>query len=256
MLLMSSLAICILVVHIGFDRIPQPASYHDFADTRQLSTMPNWANVLSNLPFILIGAWFMHQVFTRSHAELLVNQSDFEDVLWMFFGFCLIGIGLGSSYYHLHPTTERLFWDRLPISLAFMTLFTSVISERISERLGRMSFMPLLTLSVVSVFWWSLTESQGHGDLRLYGVTQFYPLLVLPIMIWRCAPRYTHGVMLIHAMGWYVVAKIVEVYDIGIYSWTGHFVSGHTLKHLFAGMAILLITQMVLKRAPVTSMRV
>ena len=254
-LLIGSLVMCILLVHIGLDRIPQPSSYHNFADTRQLSTIPNWANVLSNLPFILIGGWFMYQIFTRSYAELLANQSGFEDALWMFFGFCIMGIGLGSSYYHLHPTTERLFWDRLPISLTFMTLFTAVISERISERLGRMVFMPLLMLSVSSVFWWSYSEYLGDGDLRLYGVTQFYPLLALPIIIWRCAPRYTHGVMLMHAMGWYLFAKIVEINDFLIYSWTGQLVSGHTLKHMFAGVALILITHMVLQRVPVTRIR-
>ena len=37
--------------------IPQWSSYHDFADRRTWFAVPNAADVLSNLPFLLIGAW-------------------------------------------------------------------------------------------------------------------------------------------------------------------------------------------------------
>ena len=36
--------------------IPQDQSYHQFADQRALLGMPNFWNVASNLPFIVIGA--------------------------------------------------------------------------------------------------------------------------------------------------------------------------------------------------------
>ena len=36
--------------------IPQDQSYHQFADQRALLGMPNFWNVVSNLPFIVIGA--------------------------------------------------------------------------------------------------------------------------------------------------------------------------------------------------------
>src|SRR5262249_49081440 len=36
--------------------IPQSLAYHDFADRRSLLGLPNALNVLSNLPFLLVGA--------------------------------------------------------------------------------------------------------------------------------------------------------------------------------------------------------
>ena len=35
--------------------IPQPAEYHDFADQRGLAGIPHFWNVVSNLPFAIIG---------------------------------------------------------------------------------------------------------------------------------------------------------------------------------------------------------
>jgi hypothetical protein len=36
--------------------IPQDPSYHQFADQRTLLGIPNFWNVVSNLPFVLVGA--------------------------------------------------------------------------------------------------------------------------------------------------------------------------------------------------------
>jgi hypothetical protein len=38
-----------------YGRIPQPATYHAFADTRMLLRIPNALNVLSNVPFLFVG---------------------------------------------------------------------------------------------------------------------------------------------------------------------------------------------------------
>ena len=38
-------------------RIPQPPDYHNFADQRAYFGMPNFLNVASNLPFLLVGLW-------------------------------------------------------------------------------------------------------------------------------------------------------------------------------------------------------
>ena len=35
----------------------QPLWYHDFADQRCLLCIPHMLNVVSNLPFVLVGAW-------------------------------------------------------------------------------------------------------------------------------------------------------------------------------------------------------
>jgi hypothetical protein len=43
---------------------------------------------------------------------------------------------VGSGYYHLAPDNESLFWDRLPMTIAFMGLVSSQIVDRINIRAG------------------------------------------------------------------------------------------------------------------------
>jgi hypothetical protein len=51
------------------------------------------------------------------------------------------------------------------------------------------------------------------------------------------APKYTGTLYWIVAAALYALAKVLEHFDDAIYS-IGHFVSGHTLKHLVAAAAI------------------
>jgi len=69
--------------------IPQPQSYHDYADRREWHGIPYAANVLSNLPLALVGA-----------AGLLRGNSSPSRKL-MHAG--LVAAALGSAYYHLRP---------------------------------------------------------------------------------------------------------------------------------------------------------
>src|SRR4051812_44951825 len=64
--------------------IPQDQSFHDFADTRTLFGIPNVWNVISNLPFIAVG------------AVGLAQCRDDTATTAIFFGIFLIGFG--SSY--------------------------------------------------------------------------------------------------------------------------------------------------------------
>jgi hypothetical protein len=38
-------------------RIPQSLDYHHFADQRPLLNLPNFGDVISNLPFAIVGIW-------------------------------------------------------------------------------------------------------------------------------------------------------------------------------------------------------
>src|SRR2546423_10618014 len=88
--------------------IPQDQSYHLFADRRTLLGVPNFWNVVSNLPFIAVGA-----------AGLWHVRGD-PGALVLFIGIFLTGFG--SSYYHLSPDDGTLFWDRLPMTLFFSAI--------------------------------------------------------------------------------------------------------------------------------------
>ena len=109
--------------------IPQDQSYHHFADQRTLLGVPNFWNVISNLPFIAVGAAGLRR-FHRDPATFVI-----------FLGIFLTGFG--SSYYHWNPSDSTLFWDRLPMTLCFMAILAVVVEERISARLGATLLWPL-----------------------------------------------------------------------------------------------------------------
>jgi ceramidase len=211
--------------------IPQDQSYHQFADQRALLGMPNFWNVVSNLPFIVIGAIGLAQ-FHRDAVTLV-----------LFGGIFLTGFG--SSYYHWSPSDSTLLWDRLPMTLAFMAILAAAIEERVDAQAGRLLLWPLLVLGIVSLMVW-----RWRDDLRLYAWVQFYPCLALPVLFVLCRPKYTGVSWWVIAAVLYVLAKVMEYTDRAIYL-AGSIVSGHTIKHLAAGAACYAILRYYQTRQPI-----
>src|SRR5262249_39117387 len=125
----------------------------------------------------------------------------------------------GSAYYHLAPDDARLFWDRLPMTVAFMSLFAVVLGERLGPGGGAAMFVRRLAVGAYSVLYWRLTD-----DLRMYYYVQFYSLLALPLMLLLFPARYTATADLVVALGWYVLAKMLEEADARIFERTDHVV--------------------------------
>jgi len=224
--------------------VPQPAGYHHFADARTLWGIPNALNVLSNIPFLLLGIWGLRALGRANFSDSRERMS---------YGVLFAGVALtafGSAYYHWMPNNDRLVWDRLPITVGFMGIFAAMISERVSLRPGRALLWPLVALGVASVAYWHWTELQGAGDLRWYLLVQLYPLLAIPLLMAAFVPRYTAGRYVLLAIALYVVAKGFELADAPVFA-TLHYISGHTLKHLAAAGASACLVQMVAVRSPI-----
>ena len=112
--------------------MPQPIAYHNFADHRHAYGIENFLDVISNLGFLLAGIIGLFIVFSgRAHFEFAGERWPFA----VFFVGVLL-TALGSGYYHLAPDNETLFWDRLPMTIAFMGLVASQI-VRPHQRAGR-----------------------------------------------------------------------------------------------------------------------
>jgi hypothetical protein len=225
------MAVALIVISIVFARgpIPQDPSYHLFADQRTIFGIPNGMNVLSSMAFIIVGAWGI--IFLLSLQKQGGMTTLLLEYLLFFLGIFLSGIG--SSFYHYRPGNASLVWDRLPMTMAFMAFLCSMISERIDRRAGAIMLTPLLAMGAFSVGYWAWSESVGRGDLRLYAVVQFLPLILLPLILilFKAARSYSVPVWSLAAM--YVLSKILEHFDQSVYAVTG-FVSGHTLKHVLA----------------------
>ena len=155
--------------------------------------------------------------------------------------------GAGSCYYHLEPNNETLFWDRLPMTISFMSLIAAQIVDRVDVRAGLLALVPMLLVGVASVVYWIVTERQGRGNVMPYAVLQAYSVIVLLQLAALHPSRYTHGNAIFAVFAGYVLAKVFEHFDREIFEWTGA-VSGHTLKHVAAGVAGLPVVWMLWRR--------
>jgi uncharacterized membrane protein YidH (DUF202 family) len=220
--------------------IPQDPAYHFLADARTCLGVSNFGNVVSNLAFLLVGAaaWLWCRKHLHSGARLS----------WTVF---FIGVALvfcGSSYYHWSPNDDTLVWDRLPMTVAFMGLFAALVSEHLGPQFERPVLIPALVLGAASVFWWRHT-----GDLRVYVWVQAAPLLAIPFVLAMFPARYTQRVYLLYGLGFYALAKVAELYDEKLYTLTSSLISGHTLKHLLAALAPLMLLVMLQRRQAAAS---
>ena len=245
--LVVGLAVAGIVAAAVLPPIPQDPAYHRFADPRTLHGIPNALNVLSNAPFVLAGVAGLG-LLQPGRAAFVDGRERWPYAVF-FAG--LVLTAFGSAWYHLEPGNVRLVWDRLPLAVTIMGLFAAAIAERISVRAGVALLAPLVALGLFSVLYWHAGEMHGRGDLRLYGLVQFYPMLAVPLLMALFPPRYTRAADLGVAVGIYAGAKVFEVLDGAILA-AGHVVSGHTIKHIFVALAGYQVARMLRARAPLT----
>jgi len=201
--------------------IPQLQNYHDFADSRPWLGIAHAGDVLSNIPFALVGLW-----------ALAKRRST---LAWTVFDVALVLTALGSSYYHLAPGDARLVWDRLPIALACAALLVAVYGRTDAPRYTTLRLAALCAFAIASVEWWRRT-----GDLRPYLLLQGAPLVLVPLWQWRARVPSRERVLFALAIAGYVIAKLFEAIDRATFETLG-VVSGHTLKHLFAAAGAYVI---------------
>lgn len=241
-LLLGGLAVFIACGLLLVDPIAQNPSYHHFADTNPWAFIPNWQNVLSNLPFAIVGLMGLRFVVRNRSTD---QQHVSQHLGWatMFTG--VFFTAMGSAYYHWRPDNFGLFWDRLPMTIGFSGFFASIIGERVGTRSFAILFWPLMFLGLGSVIYWLITESHGYGDLRPYVFVQFFPLFAIPIMIVLFPPRYSHSYLIILALTCYGMAKVFEDLDEEIWKMSDHWISGHAIKHLWAAFGCYLLLVML-----------
>jgi len=223
--------------------VPQSVAYHDFADHRTMFGVANFLDVSSNLGFLLVGLAGL-VVVLHPHARF-----EFGCERWPYavFFLAMLLTALGSGYYHLAPDNERLFWDRLPMTIAFMALISAQVVDRIHVRGGLILLPLMLLVGVASVVYWRATERTGHGNVMPYGVLQGYSVLGLLLIALLQPSRYTRGNDVYWVFAAYMLSKLLEFFDRGFLA-LGHVLSGHTLKHLAAAVAGVVICRMLMRR--------
>lgn len=229
--LLLVVALGAIVIVAMADPVAQDPLYHLFADRRSMAGIANFMNVMSNLPFLVVGILGWRVIAANNETVTPTTK-----LAWNVFFFGIALTAFGSGYFHLEPNNDTLVWDRLPMTIGFMSLVSLVISEYFSPQLGQRLLVPLLLVGIGSVAYWAYTESIGSGDLRPYAIVQFLPMLLIPLTIVLYRKRSDLGRYIGWMIGFYIAAKIAEQLDGNLYA-IGDVMSGHSLKHLLASLA-------------------
>jgi hypothetical protein len=238
--LAGAISIGFLLAAVLVAPMPQPLSYHAFADCRTLFGVVNFFNVVSNVPFLIGGVLGLRLIW--SGRVTFIDPREQLPYLVFFLGAVLTCFG--SAYYHGAPDNARLVWDRLPMTLGFAGLVAATVSERVDPKLGRLALWPLLLLGMFTVIYWYGSELRGAGNIIPYGAYQVWSVLIIVLLLLAYpARRYSHGALLGWAAAWYGLAKVFETFDLQIYRLLGSSLSGHTIKHVLASFAVFAIVR-------------
>ena len=156
--------------------------------------------MFSNLPFLfvaIIGLFFVYIIRTKVPSVSLA---------WIIFFLSILFVAIGSSYYHLNPTNNTLTWDRLPMSIGFMTIFALVLADYIHPNIETWLLIPMCLLGIFSVYIWHQTD-----DLRLYAWVQFCTLSILALVFLLYRPNTFRTKYLVYAFIFYALSKLWSI---------------------------------------------
>ena len=234
-----------------------PEAVSVFADDRGWHSLPNAMDVLSNLPFLVIGVLGLRRLRRLDRPALAAapivgladepvsialnqRQGNSLDCAWLFFA-GLIACAAGSVFYHLQPDLLRLAADRAGMAIAFAGLIGFAVCDRVSQRAGWTAAWLTLAGGLLAVAVWFET-----GNVAPWATVQFGGMaLVLILALTKPSPEGAGAVGL--KLGWviffYALAKVFELSDHAVYEATHHIVSGHSVKHLTAALSGLPVLQ-------------
>jgi hypothetical protein len=245
--LLAAVSACFVLAAILVPALPQPLSYHLFADCRTIWSVPNFFNVASNVPFLIGGVLGLVQVY-RGDGRFIDPR---EQLPYLVFFLGAVLTCFGSAYYHAAPDNARLVWDRLPMTLGFAGLVSAAAAERVEPKLGLRALWPLLAIGLATVLYWYGTERAGAGNLIPYAAYQAWTIAIIVLLIAAFpARRYSHGSLLVWSAVLYGIAKVFELLDLQVYRALDRTLSGHTIKHLFAAAAVFAIVRQMRVRRP------
>jgi len=224
--------------------LPTPAmALADFADARPWHGLANAMDVLSSLPFALLGLWGLLRLRgldgLRCHAP-----GSTLDCTWLFFVGLLL-TAAGSAFYHQQPDALRLAADRAGMTVAFAGLIGLAACERVSQRAGWALAWVTLGGGLLAVGVCAET-----GNVLPWTLVQFGGLALVSWLAMLRPVAGAAGLRLAVVIACYATAKGFELADHAIYELSGQLVSGHTLKHLVAAAAAGPVLRMASRLRP------
>lgn len=228
---------------------PQRPDYHKFAGDVPHWGIPNFANVASNLAYLIPGLMGLHLVSAKlMDGATFIEPREALPFYVVFAG--AVVLAFGSGFYHLAPDNFTLVADRLTMTIGFMGVLSFIIAERIDVGWGLKLLPGLLALGLFSVIVWIFPETRdpaSEGDLRFYGLVQYLPLALIPAILCLFPARYSGVKYIWWTLLCYGAAKGFEHWDDEVWGLLEP-LSGHTLKHLISGLGIYLLVLYIQKR--------
>jgi hypothetical protein len=215
-------------------------SFHRYADARAIFGIPYFGDVISNLPFVLVG---LAGLFAARRVVGLPRG-----LVALFFA-GILGIGVGSGVYHVHPMDETLAFDWLPIVLSLGWLSALLLADRVDRRAGRIAAVVLPLAAIASVvWWWAGGGTSAGGDMRWYAFLQLLFVALVPVILLLYPRGHLDRTYLLLGVGCFILARVVHSVDHDVLAVTG--ISGHTMKHLVAALAAFFVLRAVRRACP------
>ena len=233
-----------IAVAITYGPIPQPQDYHDFADDREFIGIPNALDVMSNLVIIypgIVGLAFVHE--RRKNPQVPDDETSIH--ITLFAGMILTFAG--SVWFHLDPNDSTMLWDRLGMSIIIGSCISLIINDLWDRGLAGKIHIPIIVASIISVVWWPVFD-----DLRVYFIVKHHPFILFPILVVFGTKLYDKISGYYWGLSMFVLATIFEFEDEAIFQITG-FISGHTLKHIAAGIGLWFLMVMIRDRTSIST---
>ena len=199
--------------------VAQPGHLHGFVDQRSWWEIACAMDVLSNLPFALLGLMGLVCLFSHRRRIPLAQRGL---VTLFFIGLAVTAVA--SSWYHSQADDAGLAIDRLGMVVAFAGLLGLAAADRISARAGVALGLAVLVLGPLSVAVWF-----ASGNVLAWAALQFGGMA---LVLWLIVI--------------YAVAKIFEQADEAVYALSSQLVAGHSIKHVVASFAALPVIAAIL----------
>ena len=244
LVILVAVALAMAGIALLLPPITQPLAYHNFAEQRTILGIPHFGDLVSNIAYAIVALLGFVFLVSRDSRAVLAR---FEERLPYIVFFAAIGaVAIGSAYYHAAPTNQTLFWDRLPIIVAFTTMLAAFLADRNHTRADTLVMLPLaVTLGVASLLYWRVGEAGGEGDLRFYYLVQAFAFVLIPLICILFRGRHTNGRFVLYILLLYGAALACEQLDSHIFQALGGIVSGHTIKHILSALAIYMVVPML-----------
>jgi hypothetical protein len=198
---------------------------HPFVDARTFWGIPNALDVLSNAPLSLAGLWGL--LALRGRALPAATQTAAQ----VFFAGLLL-TGLGSAFYHWAPDAAGLVLDRLGMAVTFAGALALAVAERVCPPPAPATLWTTFVLAVVSALL-----PLSHDNVLPWAVLQVGGVALIVWSAFQTPAEGAIGIRIGALIGWYALAKALELGDAAVFHATGERVSGHSLKHLAAALA-------------------